>query len=385
MIVSGWIYTADGQPIGLISVVEESRGVQNRMSLGYSNAMTGRNYLDPIQVGVIGVGNMGQHHTRVLSMLKDVELVGVSDVNVERGLDTASKYRVRFFEDYRDLLPLVDAVCIAVPTRLHYPVGMACLQAGVHVLIEKPIAASIGEAELLVNAAADYQRILQVGHIERFNPAFQEFSKVLKTEEVLALEARRMSPYSDRANDVSVVLDLMIHDIDLMLDLVAAPVIKLTASGSRASDSGYLDYVTATLGFANGVVATLISSKVTHRKLRSIAAHCKNSLTEADFLNNEILIHRQTTANYVTNYGQVLYRQDGLIEKVHTSNIEPLHAELEHFVSCVRGGNQPSVGGEQALKALRLASLIEQMALDGKAWNCAETDYLFDSSTVSIG
>lgn len=384
MIVSGWIYTADEQPTGLISVVEESRGVQNRMSLGYSNAMTGRNYLDPIQVGVIGVGNMGQHHTRVLSMLKDVELVGVSDLSVERGLDTASKYRVRFFEDYRDLLPLVDAVCIAVPTRLHYPVGMACLQAGVHVLIEKPIAASIGEAELLVNAAADYQRILQVGHIERFNPAFQEFSKVLKTEEVLALEARRMSPYSNRANDVSVVLDLMIHDIDLMLDLVAAPVVKLTASGSRASDSGYLDYVTATLGFANGVIANLISSKVTHRKLRSIVAHCKNSLTEADFLNNEILIHRQTTANYVTDYGQVLYRQDGLIQKVHTSNIEPLHAELEHFVSCVRGGNQPSVGGEQALKALRLASLIEQMALDGKAWDLVETDYLFNSSTVAI-
>ena len=144
-----------------------------------------------------------------------------------------------------------------------------------------------------------------------------------------------MSPYSNRANDVSVVLDLMIHDIDLMLDLVAAPVVKLTASGSRASDSGYLDYVTATLGFANGVIANLISSKVTHRKLRSIVAHCKNSLTEADFLNNEILIHRQTTANYVTDYGQVLYRQDGLIQKVHTSNIEPLHAELEHFVSCV--------------------------------------------------
>ncbi|MCZ0899694.1 Gfo/Idh/MocA family oxidoreductase, partial [Microcoleus sp. HI-ES] len=169
-------------------------------------------------------------------------------------------------------------------------------------------------------------------------------------------------------NDVSVVLDLIIHDIDLLLELADSQVVKLTASGSRASDSGYLDYVTATLNFANGIVATLTASKVTHRKLRSIVAHCKNSLTEADFLNNEILIHRQTTANYVTDYGQVLYRQDGLIEKVYTSNIEPLHAELEHFINCVRGGNQPSVGGEQALKALRLASLIEQMALDGQAW-----------------
>ncbi|MEW6492316.1 MAG: Gfo/Idh/MocA family oxidoreductase [Cyanobacteriota bacterium] len=329
---------------------------------------TQRSQLQPIKVGVIGVGNMGQHHVRVLSLLKDIELIGVADINVERGLDIASKYRVRFFEDYRDLIPYVDAVCVAVPTRLHHEVGLTCLQSGVHVLIEKPIAASIAEAESLVNAAAESQCILQVGHIERFNPAFQELSKVLKTEELLALEAHRMSPYSDRANDVSVVLDLMIHDIDLLLELADSPVVKLTASGSRASNSGYLDYVTATLGFANGVVATLTASKVTHRKIRRIAAHCKNSLTEADFLNNEILIHRQPPANCITEYGQVYYRQDGLIEKVYTSNIDKLCAELEHFVSCVRGGNQPSVGGEQALKALRLASLVEQIALDGQAW-----------------
>lgn len=328
-----------------------------------------RSYLEPIRIGVIGVGNMGQHHTRILSLLKDVELMGISDVNIERGLDTASKYRVRFFEDYHDLLPHVDAICIAVPTRLHHSVGMDCIKAGVHTLIEKPIAASILEAESLVNAAAEANCILQVGHIERFNPAFQELSKVLKTEDILALEAHRMSPYSDRANDVSVVLDLMIHDIDLLLELVGSQVVKLTASGSRANEDGYLDYVTATLGFTNGIVATLTASKVTHRKIRSIVAHCKSSLTEADFLNNEILIHRKTTANYTTDYGQVLYRQDGLIEKVYTSNIEPLHAELEHFVNCVRGGEQPSVGGEQALKALRLASLVEQMALDGQVWD----------------
>ncbi|NES87689.1 MAG: Gfo/Idh/MocA family oxidoreductase [Moorea sp. SIO2B7] len=352
------------------------------MSEGHNNIKVQRSLPQPIRIGVIGVGNMGQHHTRVLSLLKDVELIGISDINVERGLDIASKYRVRFFENYLDMLPYVDAVCIAVPTRLHHRVGMDCLQAGVHVLIEKPIAASISEAESLVNAAAEFNCILQVGHIERFNPAFQELSKVLKTEKLLALDAHRMSPYSNRANDVSVVLDLMIHDIDLLLELAEAPVVKLTASGSSGSDSGYLDYVTATLGFANGIVATLTASKVTHRKIRSIAAHCRNSLTEADFLNNEILIHRQTTANYTTDYGQVLYRQDGLIEKVYTSNIEPLHAELEHFVNCVRGGNQPSVGGEQALKALRLASLIEQMALDGQIWKKSDWNYQQIASPV---
>lgn len=359
---------------------------EDSMSARHPDPNLQRTQPQPIRVGVIGVGNMGQHHTRVLGLLKDVELVGVSDINVERGLDTASKYRVQFFEDYRDLLPHVEAVCIAVPTRLHHAVGMACLQAGVHVLIEKPIAASIAEAESLVNEAAKSHCILQVGHIERFNPAFQELSKVLKTEELLAIEAHRMSPYSHRANDVSVVLDLMIHDIDLLLEMAAAPVVKLTASGSRANTSNrpYLDYVTATLGFANGIVATLTASKVTHRKIRRIAAHCKNSLVEADFLNNEILIHRQTTANYMTDYGQVLYRQDGLIEKVYTSNIEPLHAELEHFVNCVRGGNQPSVGGEQALKALRLASLIEQMALDGQVWQHQDKERALNSLAVTV-
>jgi virulence factor len=346
--------------------------VQNSMSVAEPNPYIQRNQPRPIRIGVIGVGNMGQHHTRVLSSMKDVELVGVSDINVERGLETASKYKVRFFEDYCDLLPHVDAVCVAVPTRLHYAVGINCLLAGIHVLMEKPIAASISEAESLVNAAAESQCILQVGHIERFSPAFQELSKVLKTEEVLALEAHRMNPYSDRANDVSVVLDLMIHDIDLLLELAASPVVKLTASGSRAQDSGYLDYVTATLGFANGIVATVTASKITHRKIRRISAHCKNSFTEADFLKNEILIHRHSTANSMMDHRQVFYKQDGLIEQVYTSNIDKLGAELEHFVNCVHGGNQPSVGGEQALKALRLASLIEQMALEDKVWNPLE-------------
>lgn len=318
----------------------------------------------PLKMGVIGVGNMGRHHVRILSLLKDIELIGVSDINLARGIEIASQYQTHFYENYTDLLPAADAVCIAVPTKLHHEVGVRCLQAGVHVLIEKPIAASISEAESLVNLAAETGCILQVGHIERFNPAFTELSKVIQTESILAIEARRLSPYSQRANDVSVVLDLMIHDIDLLLELSASPVVKLTSSGSISS--GNLDYVTANLGFANGVVASLTASKVAHRKIRSLSAHCKNSLIETDFLTNEILIHRHQQVNLQEE--QPLYQQDGITERVYTSNIEPIYAEIEHFVSCIRGGNRPSVGGEQALKALRLASSIEQMALDGRVW-----------------
>ncbi|MFM2429261.1 MAG: hypothetical protein RLZZ511_474 [Cyanobacteriota bacterium] len=323
----------------------------------------------PIRIGVVGIGHMGQHHTRVLSRLKGVELVGISDVSVERGLETASQYRTRYFEDYNELFKYVDAVCIAVPTRLHHKVGLAALNAGVHVLIEKPIAASIEEAEDLVNAAAEHNCLLQVGHIERFNPVFQSLSMVLKTEDLIAIESHRMSPYSNRANDVSVVLDLMIHDIDLMLELTGSEVVRLTASGNRSEGTGNLDYVTATLGFASGVVATLNASKVTHRKTRKIEAHCQRSLTAADFLNQEILVHRHITAQTSPH---PLYRQDGLIERVAIGNTEPLQAELEHFVHCVRGGMEPSVGGRQALRALRLASLIEEMALDGQVWKTSD-------------
>lgn len=337
-----------------------------------------RNKSQPLKMGVIGVGNMGRHHARVLSLLKDIELVGVCDSNFATGLEIASQYRTHFYENYTELLPHVDAVCIAVPTKLHHEVGVKCLEAGVHILIEKPIAASIAEAESLVNLAAQTGCILQVGHIERFNPAFRELSKVIQTEEILALEARRLSPYSNRANDVSVVLDLMIHDIDLLLELSASPVVRLTASGSVSADSSNLDYVTAHLGFANGVIATLTASKVTHRKIRCLSAHCKKSLIETDFLKNEILVHRHIQEE------QSLYKKDGITEKVYTNNIEPIYAEIEHFVNCIRGGERPSVGGEQALKALRLASLIEQMALDGKIWHEREDRQQISSPTMSV-
>ena len=337
-----------------------------------------KNQSQPLKMGVIGVGNMGRHHARVLSLLKDIELVGVCDSNFATGIEIASQYRTHFYENYTDLLPHVDAVCIAVPTKLHHEVGVKCLEAGVHILIEKPIAASIAEAESLVNLAAETGCILQVGHIERFNPAFRELSKVIQTEEILALEARRLSPYSNRANDVSVVLDLMIHDIDLLLELSASPVVRLTASGSVSDDSSNLDYVTAHLGFANGVIATLTASKVTHRKIRCLSAHCKKSLIETDFLKNEILVHRHIQEK------QSLYKKDGITEKVYTDNIEPIYAEIEHFVNCIRGGERPSVGGEQALKALRLASSIEQMALDGKIWHGREDMPPLSSPTMSV-
>ncbi len=316
--------------------------------------------MDPVKVGVIGIGNMGWHHARVLSLLKDAELVGVADLDKERGLLATEQFNCKWFNDYHILLKEVEAVCIAVPTLLHHQVGLTCLEAGQHVLIEKPIAASQDEATSLITAANKANRLLQVGHIERFNPAFRELIKVVTNEEVVVLEARRHSPHADRANDVSVVLDLMIHDLDLVLELANAPVIHLAAVGGRSA-KGPIDYVNATLGFSNGVIASLTASKMSHKKIRSLSAHCKGSLVETDFLNHNLHIHRRAHEWYSADHGELLYRNDGFIEEVSTTSIEPLYAELEHFLQCVRGREKPAVDGEQASRALQLADLIEQV------------------------
>ncbi len=315
--------------------------------------------MNPVRVGVIGIGHMGWHHARVLSLLRDAELVGVADPDEARGRLAVEQFDCRWFPTYEDLLGEVEAVCIAVPTLLHHRVGMACLQAGLHVLIEKPIAATQEEAADLIRAAETAGRLLQVGHIERFNPAFRELLRVVANEEVVVLEARRHSPNADRANDVSVVLDLMIHDIDLVLELAASPVVRLAAAGGRSSD-GPIDYVNATLGFANGVVASLTASKMAHRKIRSLSAHCRSSLMETDFLNRNLRIHRRSHESVSADHGELLYRNDGFIEEVSTTSIEPLYAELEHFLQCVRGRETPAVDGLQASRALQLADLIEQ-------------------------
>ncbi len=313
----------------------------------------------PVKVGVIGIGNMGWHHARVLSLLKDADLVGVADPDAQRGALATEQFGCRWFSDYRTMLEEVEAVCIAVPTLLHHSVGLACLEAGSHVLIEKPIAASQEEAAALIDAASRVGRLLQVGHIERFNPAFRELTKVVANEEVVVLEARRHSPHADRANDVSVVLDLMIHDLDLVLELASSSVVQLAAAGGRSSE-GPIDYVNATLGFENGVVASLTASKMSHRKIRTLSAHCRASLVETDFLNHNLHIHRRAHEWYSADHGELLYRNDGFIEEVSTTSIEPLYAELEHFLQCVRGRETPAVDGQQASRALRLADLIEQ-------------------------
>ena len=281
-----------------------------------------------VKVGVIGIGNMGWHHARVLSLLRDADLVGVADPDESRGKLAVEQFQCEWFKDYHDLISKVDAICIAVPTLLHHKVGLDCLKAGVNVLIEKPIAATELEAKSLINASKISNCLLQVGHIERFNPAFRELNKIVQNEDIVVLEARRHSPHADRANDVSVVMDLMIHDIDLVLELVNSKIQKLAAVGGRNSD-GLIDYVNATLVFNNNIIASLTASKMSHKKIRNLSVHCQNGLVETDFLNHSLQIHRKSHESYTAEHGELVYRNDGYVEEVSTTSIEPLYAELE--------------------------------------------------------
>jgi len=316
----------------------------------------------PIRTGVIGVGSMGRHHARIWATMPGSHFVGVADPDVARARKIADRYGVPVYADHHDLLAQVEAVSVAAPTTLHHAIGLDCLNAGIHTLIEKPLAASVEEGRALVRAARQAGLILQVGHVERFNPTFGELAHVLHGRQVLALSSRRLSPYATRAADVSVVYDLLVHDLDLILTLVGESPETVLSVGRKAQ-SPQLDHVVTLLTFAKGPVASLEASKVTQHKIREMTVTCADSFIVADFLARTVMIYRQSAADYVTQQGEVLYRQQGVIEQVYVPPIEPLYAELQHFLTCVREGREPAVGGEDALRVLALADSVEAQAL----------------------
>jgi predicted dehydrogenase len=315
-----------------------------------------------IRTGVIGVGSMGQHHARIWATMPGSHLIGIADPNITQAQEVASHYNVPIYEDYHELLKQVEVVSIAAPTTLHHEIGLACLTHGVHVLIEKPLAASLSEARALVQTAQESKLVLQVGHVERFNPTFVELLNVLSRHDILAVEARRLSPFASRAADVSVVYDLMVHDLDLVLALLDEPLTSVQAVGRRAR-SPQLDHVIASLTFASGRIASLSASKVTQHKIRQLTITCAEAFVVADLLARTVMVYRQATANYFAQQDEVLYRQEGLIEQVYVPPVEPLHAELQHFLNCVRQGREPLVGGTTALQVMTLAETIEAQIL----------------------
>lgn len=305
-----------------------------------------------LSTGVIGVGSMGQNHARVFQELPDADLVGVADADPERARAVAKDYGTSAVAP-EELLATVDAVSIAVPTRSHYETALEAIEAGVHVLVEKPFVARLEHGRDLAERARRRDLTLQVGHIERFNPAVRTLADVVPGLDVIAVDATRLGPPIERDIEVNPVYDLMIHDIDVIRSIVDADVSDVTAT--HASEE---PYTTSTLSFENDVVGTLTASRVTQQKVRKLSISAREARVTADYIDQTVEIHRQSLPEYVEDNGDVRFRRQNVVEHPTVDNGEPLKAELGAFLEAAATGASPPVTAEDGLAALRIANRI---------------------------
>ena len=310
-----------------------------------------------VRVGVIGAGTMGERHCRVYSGLRYADFVGIADLNTERGQAVASDYGTRYFEDHRQLLAQVDAVTIATTTPSHFKLAMEALERGVHVLIEKPIAETLEQGRQLVAKAKEDNLVLQVGHIERFNRAYTQLKNVLDGKRLVAVNVRRLSSFDASNTDVDVIRDLMIHDLDLIGNLLGQQFESMHAWG-RSISTNAIDHAEAIFSYKDGPIVTLVASRITEQKVRSIEAIAEGAYIEADLLGKSLMIHRRTFPQFINQAGT--YRQESVIERIHVPMEEPLMLELRHFLECVGQGKPSNVPGQDGLYALELAEQITQ-------------------------
>lgn len=324
---------------------------------GLQVALGGReNRMERVRVAVIGVGHLGQHHARNYSELEGCKLVAVVDTDQKAATAIANKLRTQALFDYKSLIGQVDAVSIVVPTVHHYRIAREFLEAGVHVMVEKPITSTVAEARALVNLARAKGLILQVGHIERFNAA------IIKLQEFLThpgfIESHRLGPFNSRVRDVGVVLDLMIHDIDIVLNLVRSPIVSIDAVGVPIL-SEREDIANARIRFENGCTANLTVSRVTPNKMRKIRIFQASTYVSIDYEKQSMEIYRKMPIENA---------EDGeppaqiVRKRLRLKKEEPLKRELSHFISCVREGHEPAVTGEHGQNALEVAiQIVEQI------------------------
>ena len=333
--------------------------------------------MDIVRIGVVGVGRMGQRHRRVFSNLRKTQLVGVHDQSVDIGNRVAKQFEVEYFPDLDQLLDKVDAVVLATPTPTHFEQAMKCLNRCVHILIEKPITETLEQAEKLVNLAESQKLIVQVGQIERFNPAYMELKNVLDELRPMAITLNRLSPYQGSNKDVDVVLDLMIHDTNLVLDLVGSFPEKISALGLTVY-SGTVDHAIAQLFFKGGPILSMTASRVTEEKVRKIDVTCREAYIECDLLGKSILAHRSTIGEYINAQKRgVKYRQESIVERINVPTFEPLFLELQHFTECVLENKPTFVSARDGYMALKLAVQIRDMILN----QLAEVDQLHQISS----
>jgi predicted dehydrogenase len=305
--------------------------------------------MTPLRAGVIGVGHLGQHHARLYASLPEAQLIGVMDQSVERAQTVADRHGVRIFRTADELLPHVDVVSVAVPTSGHYAVSKACLQAGKHVLIEKPIATTPAEAQELVQLAKQRGCCVQVGHSERFNPVMALMRPYIGKP--VFIECHRLSSFSERGTDVDVVLDLMIHDLDLVLSMNPGQVEEVRAAGVAVLSSS-IDIANARIQFRSGCVANLTSSRVSTNKMRRLRLFQRDNYLSIDFQTRQGMICRRSA-----KAGE---RPIVEVEQLQGGEEEPLKLQLASFLHAVGSGTRPVVSGEDGAAAVEVAHQVLQ-------------------------
>jgi len=308
--------------------------------------------MQKVRTAVIGVGYLGRFHAQKYAVLPDSRLVAVVDADAAARDKVAAELGCRAVADFHELLGEVDAVSIATPTPLHFPIARECLERGIHVLVEKPITETLDEARSLVDIAAHAGRILQVGHLERFNAAILALEGTLGTPRFI--ESHRLAPFKERGTDVNVVLDLMIHDIDLIQSLVGAPIESFDAVGASVFSAG-LDIANARIRYANGCVANTTASRVSMKMERKLRLFQDDAYVSIDLQQKVLTIVRKPPAGAATAPGQVM------IEERTYEQGDALKLEIESFLRSVREGRPPAVSGEDGLRALETAIRITEM------------------------
>ncbi len=306
--------------------------------------------IEKTKVAVIGVGYLGEHHARIYSSMNDVVLVGVVDANRARADEIAAKYSTRAYYDYRELPGDVQAVSIAVPTSLHHSVSLDFIRHNIDVLIEKPVTTTVEEADTLINEARERGVLLQVGHIERFNSAYKSLQNHIGRPGFI--ETHRLGPYVGRGIDVDVILDLMIHDIDIILSIVKSEVVDVRALGVPVLTNS-IDMANARLEFSNGCVANLTASRVSRERVRKIRIFQADTYITIDYAHQSMGIYRRVLENNIPK----ITGEDTTLEKG-----EPLSSELASFINAVRNRSTPAVSGEDGREALRIAIMIREDA-----------------------
>jgi len=303
-------------------------------------------------VGVIGVGRMGKYHVGILSELPEVELAAVVDIDPKVRKVIEGNYSTPGFENYKDIYGKVDAVVVAVPTGLHFSITKDLLNAGIHVLLEKPCAHNLNHARELFKIAEEKNLTLHIGHVERFNGAVQELHKIVKSP--IFVECKRMGPFTDRIKDDGVVLDIMIHDIDIILNLIQSKVTKTHVLGASVfSDKD--DLVNAQLEFENGCIANIIASRASQNQIRTLSVTQKDSFVVLDYTDQEIYVHRKSSSEHKLSKDSLRYKQESMVERIFVHKDNPLKLELKHFLDCSTNGSPRKVAIDRELYSLEIA------------------------------